>query len=51
MLLRTGAGVGTVDSDYAYIDIFIGFLERIINIIKNLFSGATKDDAAEGENE
>lgn len=34
----------THDSDYAYIDLFIGFLERIIEIIKNLFSGVAKKE-------
>ncbi len=37
MLLK--AGNGTYDSDYAYIDLFIDFLERIIEIIMKLFSG------------
>ncbi len=41
------------DHDYAYIDTFIGFLERIINIIMNVIeklaslgSKATATDAA-----
>lgn len=29
----------TIDSDYAYIGTFILFLERLIKIIKDLFSG------------
>lgn len=42
-------------SDYAYIAVFIVFLEKIIDIIKGLFSGINlgggKDDAGEGEGE
>ncbi len=42
----------TYDNDYAYIQVFIDFFKQIIDIIKNLFSGATsKDDTAEGEGE
>lgn len=43
-------------SDYAYIAVFIVFLEKIIDIIKNLFSGINLGgsdkpaaDAGEGE--
>ncbi len=40
----------TFDSDYAYIDLFIDFLERIIDIIKNLFGGLTSgDDTSDAE--
>ena len=40
--------VGKDANDYAYIGTFIGFLERIINIIINLFNIISKkDDAAE----
>ncbi len=45
MLLKTSTP--TYDSDYAYIDLFIGFLQKIINIIKDLFSGIGGSEDAE----
>lgn len=37
----------TYDSDYAYISVFIDFLERIIEIIKGLFSSASSNEDTE----
>lgn len=40
----------TEGGDYAYIGVFIIFLEKIIDIIKNLFSGlmdSVKEEATE----
>lgn len=34
----------TWDSDYAYIQVFIDYLKQIIDIIKSLFSGASKEE-------
>lgn len=34
----------TWDSDYAYIQVFIDFLKQIIDIIKGLFGGASKEE-------
>lgn len=41
---------GTINSDYAYIEVFIGFLERIIEMIKNLFAGVSNKET-ETENQ
>lgn len=45
MSKATSSGVGTWDNDYAYIQVFIDFLEQIIEIIKNLFSGISSSDS------
>lgn len=35
---------GTINSDYAYIDVFIDFLERILEMIKSLFAGVSNKE-------
>lgn len=38
--MKVFKGVATVvDSDYAYINTFINFLERIVEVVNKMFSG------------
>lgn len=43
--------MGTWDSDYAYIQVFIDFLKQIIDIIKGLFSSVSSGDSNESSSE
>ena len=39
-IMKAEGGVATVvDSDYAYINTFINFLERIVEVVNKMFSG------------
>ena len=40
----------TWDNDYAYIEVFIGFLKQILEMIMGLFNGGAKKEETEDEN-
>lgn len=46
-----GENIMTWDSDYAYIQVFIDFLNQIINMIKGLFSGSSTKTEEDNEEE